>query len=171
VSVPAQKPTLTSHRIPALRDVLGLAAFVSLSFGVEVAGGIPAAAAVPDWYASLAKPTWTPPTWVFGPVWTLLYPLVAVAGWLVWRGGRAGGATLLFLFQLALNAAWPWLFFSLHRLDLALLDVVVLVLVILVAIGVFRRRSRGAALLLLPYLAWVVFAAALNLAVWRLNPS
>jgi len=170
VSTTPPSPALTSHRVPALRDVFGLGALVVLCFGVEVLGGIPAVAAGPGWYASLAKPAWTPPSWAFGPVWTLLYPLIAVAGWLVWRHGQARGAILLYLLQLCLNAAWPWLFFALHRPDLALIDIVILVAVIVATIVAFRRRSPGAALLLAPYLAWVLFAAALNLAVWRLNP-
>ena len=86
------------------RDVLGLAAFVVMCFGVSVLGGRATAPALAIWYPALAKPAWTPPSWVFGPVWTLLYPLVAVAGWLAWREGRSRVGTLLFLLQLALNA-------------------------------------------------------------------
>jgi benzodiazapine receptor len=151
------------------RDVAGLTAFVILCFGVSTLGGRAAAGAVPDWYAALRKPVWTPPGWVFGPVWTLLYPVMAVAGWLAWREGRSRIAPLLFLLQLALNAAWPWLFFAEHRLDLAFYDIVALVLAILATVGAFWRISRLAGLMLLPYLAWVGFAAALNRAIWRLN--
>jgi benzodiazapine receptor len=151
------------------RDVAGLTAFVILCFGVSTLGGRAAAGAVPDWYAALHKPAWTPPGWVFGPVWTLLYPVMAVAGWLAWREGRSRIAPLLFLLQLALNGAWPWLFFAEHRLDLAYYDVVALVLAILATVWAFWRTSRLAGLMLLPYLAWVGYAAALSRAIWRLN--
>ena len=151
------------------RDVLGLTAFVVLCFGVSVLGGRATLPALAEWYPALRKPPWTPPGWVFGPVWTLLYPVVAVAGWMAWREGRARFGPLLFLLQLALNALWPWLFFAERRLDLALACIVALCLAILGTIVAFWRSSRGAAILLVPYLAWVGFAAALNHAIWRLN--
>ncbi len=151
------------------RDVLGLAGFVLLCFGVSVLGGRATAPALASWYPSLAKPPWTPPSWVFGPVWTLLYPLVAVAGWLAWREGRARSGTLLFLLQLSLNAAWPWIFFGDRRIGLALLCVVAMWLAILATIRAFWPVSKGAAVLLVPYLAWVGFATALNAAIWFLN--
>ena len=151
------------------RDVLGLAAFVLMCFGVSVLGGRATVSALASWYPSLAKPDWTPPNWVFGPVWTLLYPLVAVAGWLAWREGRARVGTLLFLLQLALNAAWPWIFFGDRRIGLALLCVVAMWLAILATIRAFWPVSRSAAVLLVPYLAWVGFAIALNAAIWFLN--
>jgi tryptophan-rich sensory protein len=151
------------------RDVLGLTAFVVLCFGVSVLGGRAARSALAEWYPALAKPPWTPPGWVFGPVWTLLYPMVAVAGWLAWREGRARLGPLVYLLQLALNAAWPWIFFAERRPDLALLCIAALCLAILATIAAFSRLSRGAALLLVPYLAWVVFAAVLNHAIWRMN--
>jgi benzodiazapine receptor len=149
--------------------VLGLTAFVTLCFGVSVLGGKPAASALPGWYATLLKPSWTPPSWVFGPVWTLLYPLVAVAGWLAWREGRARLGPLVYLLQLALNAAWPWFFFGQRRVGLALACVVALWIAILATVLAFWRVSRTAAVLLLPYLAWVGFAAALNYAIWKLT--
>jgi benzodiazapine receptor len=151
------------------RDVLGLTAFVALCFGVSVLGGRAAVSALTEWYPALRKPSWTPPGWVFGPAWTLLYPLIAVAGWMAWREGHARIGPLLFLLQLALNAAWPWLFFAQRRPDLALVCIVALWVAILGTAVAFWRSSRGAAILLLPYLAWVGFAAALNHAIWRLN--
>ncbi len=151
------------------RDVLGLTAFVALCFGVSVLGGIATRPALSEWYPALRKPEWTPPGWVFGPVWALLYPLVAVAGWLAWREGKARYGPLVFLLQLALNAAWPWLFFAERRVDLALAAIAALVVAILATIAAFWRLSRPAAVLLVPYLAWVVFAAVLNHAIWRLN--
>ena len=151
------------------RDVLGLTAFVVLCFGVSVLGGQATMSALADWYPALKKPPWTPPGWVFGPVWTLLYPLIAVAGWRAWREGRARFGSLAYLLQLALNGAWPWLFFGERRLDLALACIVALCLAILGTIVAFWRVSRGAALLMVPYLLWVGFAAALNHAIWRMN--
>jgi tryptophan-rich sensory protein len=151
------------------RDVLGLAAFVVMCFGVSLLGGRATLPALAHWYPALAKPAWTPPAWVFGPVWTLLYPTMAVAGWLAWREGRARSGTLLFLLQLALNAAWPWIFFGERRIGWALVCVVALCALILGTLAAFWRVSRGAAILLVPYLGWVGFAAALNAAIWRLN--
>jgi tryptophan-rich sensory protein len=151
------------------RDVLGLAAFVVMCFGVSLLGGRATLPALAHWYPALAKPTWTPPEWVFGPVWTLLYPTVAVAGWLAWREGRSRRGTLLYLLQLTLNAAWPWFFFGERRIGWALVCVVALWFAILGTIVAFWRVSRGAAVLMLPYLGWVGFALALNAALWRMN--
>ena len=126
-----------------------------------------------EWYASLEKPSWNPPGWVFGPVWTALYTMMAVAAWLVWRkGGWCGQRQPLLLFhaQLALNALWTPLFFGLHRPGVAFAEIVLLWLAIATTLAAFRPVSRLAAWLLAPYLAWVSFAAALNLTLWRLNP-
>jgi benzodiazapine receptor len=151
------------------RDVLGLAAFVVLCFGVSVLGGRATVSGLAEWYPALRKPSWTPPRWVFGPAWTLLYPIIAVAGWMAWREGRARLGPLLFLLQLALNAAWPWVFFAQRRPDRALVCIAALWVAILGTALAFWRSSRWAAVLLVPYLAWVGFAAALNYAIWRLN--
>lgn len=125
------------------------------------------------WYDALRKPPFQPPKWVFGPVWTVLYAAMAVAAWRVWR--RAGwdgarGPLTLFLVQLALNVAWSWLFFAWRRPDLASVEIVVLWLAILATLLAFLRVDRAAAWLLAPYLAWVTFATALTIALWRLNP-
>jgi translocator protein len=154
--------------IPA-RRWLSLAGWLLLCFAAASFGGL----FLPgEWYASLKKPSWNPPGWLFGPVWTALYTMMAVAAWLVWqRGGFATqrGPLTLFLVQLALNAAWTPLFFGLHRPGAAFAEIVLLWLAIVATIIAFRRASRPATLLLVPYLAWVSFAAALNLALWRLN--
>lgn len=121
------------------------------------------------WFEALQKPAWNPPSWVFAPVWTVLYAMMAVAAWLVWRAG-ARRALLVWLVQLALNAAWSWLFFGLERPDLAFVDIVVLWIAIALTLAAFARVSRFAALLLAPYLAWVTFATVLNGAIWHLNP-
>lgn len=147
--------------------LLGL---IVVCFGTAASGAI---APPGEWYAALNKPSWQPPTWVFGPVWTTLYVMMAVAAWLVWRQGgfaRQRGPLTLFFVQLALNAAWSPLFFALKRPDLAFAEILLLWGAIAWTIVVFRRVHRGAAALLVPYLAWVTFAAVLNGTLWRLNP-
>ena len=127
-----------------------------------------------DWYERLAKPSWRPPNWLFAPVWTVLYFAIAVSGWLIWREAGFAGAVLpltIYGLQLFLNGIWTPLFFGLHRIDLGFLDIVLLWTSIVVTIAVFYPINASAALLLLPYLAWVTFAAALNFSIWRLNQS
>ena len=124
------------------------------------------------WYASLLKPSWNPPAWVFGPAWTLLYTMMAVAAWLIWREGgwkKQGPALRLFLAQLLLNALWTPLFFALHHPALAFAEIVILWLVLAITLRSFWLVKKAAGLLLIPYLAWTTFAAALNFAIWRLN--
>ena len=124
------------------------------------------------WYQQLAKPAWTPPNWLFGPVWTALYIMMAVAAWLVWKsdaGGAMRAALAVYAVQLVLNALWSLAFFGLHRIGLALIDIIALWVFILATVLFFRRVSVTAAVLMLPYLAWVAFAAVLNLSLWRLN--
>jgi tryptophan-rich sensory protein len=150
--------------------VLGL--FVLACLGAAAVGAAWTNLSVMTWYAELQKPTWNPPDWVFGPVWTCLYLAMAVAAWLVWRErGLVGGRLPLMLFalQLTLNAAWSALFFGWRSPGLAFAEVVLLWLAILATILAFGRTSRWAAALLVPYLAWVSFAAALNWTLWRMN--
>jgi len=126
------------------------------------------------WHAALVKPAWNPPSWLFAPVWILLYALMGVAAWLVWRSAEAPGrraALGLFLVQLALNGAWSWIFFGRHAIGGALVEIALLWLAILATLLAFRRVSRPAAWLLVPYLAWVAFATALTFAIWTLNGS
>lgn len=152
-----------------LRSSLVLLLFLALSFGAAAFG---AQFAPGSWYAALAKPSWNPPSWVFGPVWTLLYAMMAVAAWLVWRqaGWRAAAPALaVFALQLVLNALWSWIFFGLHAPGWALLEILALWLAILATIVLFARVRPLAAWLLVPYLAWVSFAAVLNFTLWRLN--
>lgn len=141
-----------------------LASFAAASTGLLFPPG--------DWYASLQKPAWNPPSWLFGPVWTLLYLMMAVAAWRVWRRGGFGrhlrplGWHLL---QLGLNALWTPLFFGLHQMGWAFLCIVLLWLAIAATMKAYAAADRLAALLLAPYLAWVTFASILNFALWRLN--
>lgn len=120
-------------------------------------------------YGDLARPGWAPPGWLFGPVWAALYALIAIGGWMVWRQVGWTRAFWAYGGQLVLNAVWTPLFFGAGRYGLAFLDIVALWLLIGATIALFDRISRVAAVLLLPYWAWVSYAAALNLAIWRMN--
>ncbi|MEL7481313.1 MAG: TspO/MBR family protein [Pseudomonadota bacterium] len=146
---------------------LGLFMFVNL-----LAASSGAAFPPGDWYESLDKPSWTPPNWAFPVVWTMIFIMVAVSGWLVWEaaGWGAAGALGLYGANLALNAGWSAIFFGLKRMDLALAEVAFLWLSIAALIWAFSVYSTLAALLLLPYLLWVTVAAALNLRMVQLNP-
>ncbi|WP_166820027.1 TspO/MBR family protein [Thalassoroseus pseudoceratinae] len=153
---------------------LGLLVSLIICLG---AGGLGAIATTPEidgWYRTLQKPTWNPPGWVFGPVWTTLYVLMAIAAWLVWknRGYRAAAVPLmLFGFQLLLNIAWSWIFFAAHKPGWAFVEIVVLWLAITATLISFYRESHLASGLLVPYLVWVSFAAVLNFEIWRLNAT
>ncbi len=122
-----------------------------------------------EWYQGLEKPSWNPPSWVFGPVWTLLYILMGIAVWLVWKERGFSTGVYLFIAQLVLNAVWSWLFFGLNRPDLAFYEIVVLWLLILLTMMVFWRVRPAAGALFIPYLLWVSFASVLNHTLWKLN--
>ena len=151
------------------KTYLGLLGWVLLCFAAASLGAL----CPPDeWYAALRKPSWNPPGWIFGPVWSALYTMMAVAAWLVWqRGGFVAQRRplALFLAQLGLNAAWTPLFFGLHWPGVAFAEILLLGLAIAWTITLFWRVQRAAAYLLMPYLAWVSFAAVLNGTLWRLN--
>lgn len=154
------------------RSLIGLVIWIGMCFGAALLGSIFTTPEVPNWYAELTKPSWTPPGWVFGPVWTVLYLMMAVAAWLVWRQGGLAAAVrpiALFVVQLALNATWSILFFGLRMPGLAFLEIVILWVAILATLIVFLRSNSIAGYLLLPYLLWVTFAAGLNFAIWRMN--
>jgi translocator protein len=151
------------------RNAAALAVCIAVTFLAPALG----AWAMPgEWYATLRKPSWNPPSWIFGPVWTSLYVMMATAAWLVWRrGGWAGQrrALSLYLEQLALNAAWTPIFFGLKMPGLAFAEILLLFGAVLATAIAFRRVSKGAALLV-PYIAWVSFASFLNYTLWSLNP-
>jgi translocator protein len=153
----------------SMRQWWGLAGFVALCLAVGGIAGFATSQSVVDWYPTLAKPSWTPPGWLFGPVWTVLYVMMGVAAWLVWRVGDARAALGIFAVQLALNMAWSFLFFGAKSPISGLVCIVLLWAAIVATIVAFRRKSGVAALLLLPYLAWVSFATALNTAIVTLN--
>lgn len=159
----------TGHRLAAL------AGFVAVSLAAGAIGSLATAQAIPTWYPTLAKPAWNPPSWVFGPVWTTLYVLMGAAAWLVWqrsRGLREVRVPMaLFALQLVLNAAWSLIFFGLHALGAAFVEILLLWLAILATLLSFWRVRPLAGALLLPYLGWVSFASGLTYAVWRLNPT
>lgn len=150
-----------------------LVGFLAITFAAAVIGSAATFRSVATWYPTLVKPTWTPPAFLFGPVWTALYCAMAVAAWRVWRaqtGSKATAVLRTYGAQLALNALWSVLFFGLRRPDLALLDIAALWIVLVIALVRFWRADRIAGGLWSPYVAWVSFAFALNAAIWRLNP-
>lgn len=152
-----------------LSSVGALGGFLLAAFAAASSGGI---FRPDDWYDGLRKPSWTPKPWVFPVVWTPLYLLMAVSGWLVWReAGLFVLPFIPFLVQLVLNAAWSAIFFGLRRPDLAFIEVIALWLSIAATIIAFAPISPVAAWLLAPYLLWVTIASVLNATVWRLNPD
>jgi translocator protein len=158
--------TLEGERARGWLGLVGWLAVVAVAavFGSQFTPG--------SWYDALTKPEWTPPGRVFGPVWTVLYIAMAVAAWLVWQRRGFDGARLalgLFLVQLALNALWSALFFGMESPGAGLVDIVLLWITLLATVVLFFRVHLVAGFLLVPYLAWVSFAAALNLSIWMLN--
>ncbi|GAA2187117.1 TspO/MBR family protein [Micromonospora lupini] len=150
------------------RSRLALAGFAAAVFVAAAIGGL-GVQGTTDEYASLRQPGWAPPSWLFGPVWTVLYALIAVAGWLVWRRVGFSPALWAWTAQLVLNAIWTPLFFGAGQYGLAFAEIVLMWLAIGVTVALFSRVSRVATALLLPCWAWVTFAAALNLSIWQLN--
>ena len=155
------------------RSWLILAGFIAACYGVSAIGSLWTLPEIPGWYAGLAKPGFNPPNWVFGPVWTLLYGLMAVAAWQVWKrpteGSGRRAALALFWVQLGLNLLWTLVFFHEHQIALALGAICVLWLAVLLTMAMFWRVRRSAGVLMLPYLLWVSFATALNAGIARLN--
>lgn len=152
---------------------IGLVISLLLSFAASYIGAI-ASFQAKSFYGLLSQPAWAPPPWLFGPVWTVLYAMMAVAAWLVWRHGgvQANRHPLaLYLVQLAFNALWSWLFFAWQLGAWAFADIILLWALIAATLVSFWRVSKPAGALLVPYLLWVTFAAALNHALWRLNPQ
>jgi translocator protein len=150
------------------RVALALAGFILVTFCAPALGAF----SMPgDWYAALHKPSWNPPPWIFGPAWTLLYTLMAVAAWMVWRKVGFARPLGLYFIQLALNASWTPVFFGAHALGWALLVIIAMWIAILATLLSFRIVSPLAGWLMVPYQLWVTFATALNFTLWQLNPA
>jgi len=156
-----------------MRDSVKLVVSLAIPQVVGITGALATAGGVRDWYPTLVKPGFTPPGWVFGPAWTLLYLLMGVALWLVWREAgrneRARPALFAFTVQLILNGLWSFVFFGLRMPGAALAEILLLWAAILFTMARFREVSRLATLLLVPYWLWVSFATVLNASIWLLN--
>jgi translocator protein len=167
---PAHQPASSTQSTKSIsRQILALIGWLVFCFSATATAAL---VSTHGWYAELNKPSWNPPAWVFGPTWTLLYTMMAIAAWLVWRDGgwRVQARALgLFILQWLLNLLWTPLFFGMHRVGLALVDIILLWLVLTMTLRSFWRINKIASALLMPYLAWVSFAAALNFFIWRLN--
>ncbi len=156
----------------ALKQGLGLGGWLLASFITAALAGLASINAA-GFYGPHVQPAWAPPAWLFGPAWSVLFVLMGISAWLVWRKhgfAGAGAALKLYGAQLVANALWTWLFFAWRQGAMALAEVALLWLLIAATMVLFWRLHRLAALLLVPYLAWVSFAAALNFTLWRLNP-
>ena len=157
---------------PIQKQILGLAGWLVVSFTASAVGAV-ASIQAKSFYGQLVQPGWAPPPEVFGPVWTVLFTLMGIAAWLVWRTGGFAcnrGALTLFLLQLAVNALWSWLFFAWNLGGLALANIAVLWILIVSTLVSFWRVRPPAGALLVPYLLWVSFAGVLNYSLWQLNP-
>lgn len=154
------------------RSIIALVTALGLCYGAAAFGSLFTARSVSTWYTALERPTWTPPSWLFGPVWTVLYGMMAVAAWLVWRRHGVSGAAVplsLFAAQLIFNAGWSAIFFGLRMPGAAFVEIVVLWCLIVATTATFWRVAPLAGYLMLPYLGWVTFASVLNYAIWRAN--
>jgi translocator protein len=161
-----------ASRSPAT-DLLALGVFLGLAFAAAAFGGIFTGRAVSEWYPTIDKPGWTPPGSVIGAAWSVLYPVIGIAGWMLWRAGGEGHPVALPLafwgIQMLLNAAWSWAFFGLRSPGLGVIVIALLWLSIVAVIVTAWAPQRWTSFLFLPYLAWVSFAGTLNIAIWRLN--
>jgi benzodiazapine receptor len=149
-----------------MSDWLNLLPFVAAVFAVALSGAV----FMPgDWYRSLDKPSWTPPDWLFAPAWTILYLLIAIAGWLVWISAGIGPALVAWMLNLAFNAAWSWLMFGRRHIAAALFDAIAMLVTIVAFMILAWPSSETATWLFAPYLAWVAFATALNASILLRN--
>jgi len=153
------------------RNWISLVIFIVVCLGI---GGLGAMATTPEidgWYRTIEKPSWNPPDWIFGPVWTTLYIMMAIAGWRVWTMADTKRTLPISLFgiQLLLNLAWSFIFFAMRQPGWAFAEIVVLWLAITATMLTFFQRSKLAGVLFIPYWAWVSFASVLNFTIWRMN--
>lgn len=155
-----------------LKPATGLFISFLVCFSAAAIGSLTTTPQIPNWYADLAKPIWTPPNWLFGPVWTILFSLMAIAAWLVWRKHgmkNARSAFVWFGIQLVLNSLWSVLFFGWNNPGAAAAEILLLWLTILMTMVTFSKKSKAAGLLLVPYFLWVSFAMVLNISIWQMN--
>lgn len=153
-------------------QLIALVVFLGLCAAVAAIGSVMSSSAMDGWYSDLEQPDWNPPDWVFGPVWSVLYILIGISGWLVWRARGWDGARVPLIVwgvQLLLNLFWTVVFFGLEEVGLGAIEIVFLWISIVATIVVFWPIGRLAALLLVPYLIWVSYAAMLNFSIWQLN--
>ncbi len=151
---------------------ISLFVFIILCLAVEIGASYWTNLSVSTWYPSLIKPSWTPPGWLFGPIWTILYLMIAISGWLIFTAEYSSRRTIALMFygtQLTLNLLWSFLFFSLKSPVLGLIDILLLSLLIILTIFSAWSVRRLAAILLIPYLIWVIYATSLNAKIWLLN--
>ncbi len=161
------------HRNILASQWFSLIFWVGICILVQVIASLLTFVSVNNWYTTLEKPSWTPPGWMFGPVWTFLYTCMGVAAWLVWRRRQSvkiKPALIVFGIQLLLNGLWPGLFFTLKNIEAALIEIILLWISILITMILFWKIHRMAGGILVPYLIWVSYAASLNFSIWRLNP-
>lgn len=155
------------------KSILGLVMWLLITFAAAGIGAV-ASANAGAFYEKLSQPEWAPPASLFGPVWTLLYILIAIAAWLVWKDTGFRGASLalsMMIVQLAANALWTWIFFAWHRGALAFVEIIVLWILIVITMILFWRVRPVAGVLFVPYLLWVTFASALTYSMWQRNPQ
>lgn len=151
---------------------IGLVVCVAACMMISTAGALVTLSSVSDWYANINKPSWNPPNWIFGPVWTTLYLMMAFSSWLVWRSAKLNRVKFelgWFGFHLILNLLWSVLFFGFQQPGLAAIEIVILWISILASVFLYFRHNKLAAILLVPYLLWVTFASTLNITIWYLN--
>ena len=173
VTTAGQFNTGSKMTVAKRKQIIGLIVWLAVAFVAAAVGGAASINAGP-FYMQLVRPDWAPSPDIFGPVWTVLYIMMGIAAWLVWRIGgfsAARTALTLFLVQLAFNSLWSWLFFGWHQGAFAFAEIVLLWILIAVTIIAFARKSLLAAALLVPYILWVSFASALNYSIWQLNPQ
>ena len=165
-------PSADSNTLSGATSIFALAVCVVVCFSASAVGSFLAFDSVGTWYREIEKPFWTPPSWVFGPVWTALYLMMALAAWRIWRryGLRNARISLgMFALQLIFNALWTPLFFGLHSPSLAFIDIIILWVLIIATTILFSKRDRIATILMIPYLLWTSFALALNGAIAWMN--
>lgn len=163
---------LFAHRQKLTQRLAGVFVSVLIALAAGLIGNLLAGDAITSWYVGLEKPAWNPPNWLFGPVWTLLYVLMGASAYLVWeqtKDSARRAALTVYAVQLVLNAAWSIIFFTLKLPAVAFGEIVLMWIAIVATIVLFWRIRPLAGVLLLPYIAWVTFASALNLSIWLLN--